>query len=110
MGSRRKTARHAWARKSTESIKFTKDYATGIAYMLATTSVFSFAIVGAQVFRGTVLWNVGGLVRFGLNIFGDVRYYFLELFGTFDRADIATPLWVAGTMVVCYALYKHMDI
>lgn len=91
---------------------FYKEYATGIAYMLATTSVFSFAIVGAQVFRGTVLGNAWGLllVGFGLNTFGDVRYYFLELFGTFDRADIATPLWVAGTIVVCYALYKHRDI
>lgn len=91
---------------------FYKEYLAGIAFVFFTTWIFSYAVVGAQVFRGTMLGNAWGLllVGFALNTFGDVRYYFFELFGIFDRSDIATPLWVAGTMVVCYALYKHRDV
>ncbi|MGI0089653.1 MAG: hypothetical protein ACREAF_04850 [Nitrosopumilaceae archaeon] len=91
---------------------FYKEYFAGLAFMFATTLVFSYAVVGAQVFRGTVLGNAWGLllVGFALNTFADVRYYFFELFGIFDRADISTGLWMAGTLIVCYALYKHREI
>jgi len=54
------------------------------------------------IFIAVLIYSVGNawgllLVGFDLNTFGDVRYYFFELFGIFDRSDIATPLWVAGT-------------
>jgi len=91
---------------------FYKEYVAGMGAIFLTTMIFSYAVVGAQVFRGTSLGNAWGLllVGFALNTFADVRYYFFELFGIFARSDIATPLWVAATMVMCYALYKHRDI
>jgi hypothetical protein len=91
---------------------FYKEYAVGSGAVFLTTMIFSYAVVGAQVFRGTVLGNAWGLllVGFALNTFADVRYYFFELFGIFDRSDIATPMWLAATIVVCYALYKHRDL
>ncbi|MGQ0375924.1 MAG: hypothetical protein ACT4OW_00250 [Nitrososphaerota archaeon] len=93
-------------------LDFYKEYVVGMGAVFLTTMIFAYAVVGAQVFRGTILGNAWGLllVGFALNTFGDVRYYFFELFGIFDRSDIATPLWVAGTMVVCYALYKHREV
>ncbi len=92
--------------------EFYKEYVVGSVAVFLTTMIFSYAVVGAQVFRGTVLGNAWGLllVGFALNTFADVRYYFFELFGIFDRADIATPMWLAATVVVCYALYKHRDL
>jgi len=91
---------------------FHKEFWVGAAFVFATSLVFSYATIGAQVFRGTVLGPAWGLllVGFALNTFGDIPYYYFELFGIFDRADPANGMWVAGTMIVCYALYKHRDL
>lgn len=93
-------------------LDFHKEFWVGAAFVFATSLVFSYATIGAQVFRGTVLGPAWGLllVGFALNTFADIPYYYFELFGIFDRADPANGMWVAGTLIVCYALYKHRDI
>jgi len=93
-------------------LDFHKEFWVGAAFVFATSLVFSYATIGAQVFRGTILGPAWGLllVGFALNTFADIPYYYFELFGIFDRADPANGMWVAGTMIVCYALYKHRDI
>lgn len=88
---------------------FYKEYLTGLAFVFATAITFSFAIVAAQIFRETVLGAAWGLLLLGilLNTGADIYYYIFELFGDYVRANPVTGVWLAGTVVVCYALYKH---
>lgn len=90
---------------------FYKEYLTGLAFVIATTLTFSYAIVGTQIFRGTILGGAWGLLLVGiaLNTGADIYYYIFELFGDYVRANPITAIWVAGTMIVCYALYKHRE-
>lgn len=89
--------------------EFYKELVTGFAFVFVTSLVFSYAIIGTQIFRNTVLGSAWGLLLggFSLNAFADIPYYYFELFGVFERAMPMTGLWMASTMIVCYALYKH---
>jgi hypothetical protein len=88
--------------------EFIKGYVTGIFFVGGTTAVFAWAIVGAQVFRGSVLGLPWGLLLagIGLNTIADVAYYYTQIEG-YDRSNAIISLWVLGYMLVCYALYLH---
>ncbi len=88
---------------------FWKGYFAGIYFVAATTAVFAWAIVGAQVFRrssqlGTP-WALL-IIGLGLNAVGDVSYYFTSIY-SYDRTNPIIGVWVLGFMIVCYALYLH---
>lgn len=82
----------------------------GLAYVAATTLVFSFAIVGLQVFQSGKLSAAWGLLFVGiaLNTVADYYYYYSENFGEFLRSNPVNGIWLASTMIICYALYKHV--
>jgi hypothetical protein len=82
----------------------------GLAYVAATTTVFSFAIVGLQVFKSGKLSSAWGLLFIGLalNTVADYYYYYAENFGEYLRSNPVNGLWLASTMIICYALYKHV--
>lgn len=84
----------------------------GLVYMFITTFVLSYAIVGVQVFRKTILGPAWGLllVSFMMNASADIPYYFTELVGNFERANPTTAMWFGSMVVACYALYKHKDL
>lgn len=88
--------------------EFVKGYLTGLFFVAATSVVFTWAIIGAQVFRGSVLGLPWGLllVGIGLNTIADVSYYYTQIEG-YDRSNAIISLWVLGYMLVCYALYLH---
>lgn len=92
----------------THDSDFIKGYLTGIFFVAATTVVFTWAIIGAQVFRGSVLGLPWGLllVGIGLNTIADVSYYYTSI-QSYDRQNAIISLWVLGYMLVCYALYLH---
>jgi hypothetical protein len=83
----------------------------GTAYVAGSTLIFSFVILGAQVFRGSILGAPWGLLLLGLglNWVADMQYYYSSIY-YFDRTNPVHGLWLAGAMVVCYALYKHRDL
>ena len=86
------------------------EFLTGLAFVIATTLTFSYAIIGAQVFQTGQLstaWRLI-LIGIGLNTVADVHYYFTELFGGYDRTNPVHGIWMASTIILCYALYKHM--
>ena len=86
------------------------EFLVGLAYIAATTLTFSFAIVGTQVFRSGALGSAWGLLLLGiaLNTFADYYYYYSENFGEFIRSNPVHGVWLASTMIICYALYKHV--
>jgi hypothetical protein len=87
---------------------FIKGYLVGIYFTAATSFTFGWAIIGAQVFRGSVLGLPWGmiLVGIGLNTVADVSYYYTSIEG-YDRSNAIIGLWVLGCMIVSYALYMH---
>jgi len=86
-----------------------KEYLTGLVFVFATSLTFSSAIVSTQIFRDTVLGGAWGLLLLGilLNTAADIYYYIFELFGGYVRENPVTGIWLAGTVFVCYGLYKH---
>jgi hypothetical protein len=92
----------------TRDFDFVKGYLTGLFFVAATSIVFTWTIIGAQVFRGSVLGLPWGLllVGIGLNTIADISYYYTQIEG-YDRSNAIISLWVLGYMLVCYALYLH---
>jgi len=92
--------------------EFRNGYLTGIYFVAATTVVFSWSLIGAQVFRSS--YQLGApwallIVGLGLNAVGDVAYYFTSIY-SYDRTNPIICIWVLGFLIVCYALYLHKKI
>lgn len=87
---------------------FWKGFYTGIFFVAATTFTFSWAVIGAQVFRGSILGAPWGLllVGIGLTTVADVSYYYTSIY-YYDRTNPIIGIWVLGCMLVSYALYLH---
>jgi hypothetical protein len=92
--------------------EFRNGYLTGIYFVAATTLVFSWSLIGAQVFRRSfhlgVPWALL-IVGLGLNAVGDIAYYFTSIY-SYDRTNAIIGIWVLGFLIVCYALYLHRKI
>ena len=88
--------------------EFFNGFLMGIAYVAATSLTFAYALVGAFVFRGSILGKAWGLllIGIGLNWIADIQYYFFSI-TYFDRSSPVHGIWLGGAMIVCYALYKH---
>lgn len=81
----------------------------GTAYVAIVTVTLALAIIGFQVFRGGILGPAWGLLLVGflLETFADLHYYYYEIFGDYARTSPVHGIWMASTMILCYALYKH---
>lgn len=92
--------------------QFYTEFFTGLVFVFATSFTFSLAIVATQVFRISVLGPAWGLLLLGilLTTIADLYYYINELFGGYVRSDPVTGIWLAGTVFLCYGLYKHQKI
>ena len=99
---------HTTVSSSTEIIPI--EFLIGLAYVVATTVTFSLALIGAQIFRSGKLGSAWGLLLLGiaLNTVADYYYYYSENFGEYLRSNPVHGIWLASTMVICYALYKHV--
>lgn len=88
------------------------DYYYGLQFEAASAILLSFAILGIQVFRQSVLAAVWSLLALGifLNTAADVYYYYLEIFGLYTRTHLINVLWFVAPLIVTYSLYKHYKI
>jgi hypothetical protein len=103
---------HVWIDMSQErDQQYWNGVFMGVAFVAAFSLTFAYTIVGAQVFRGSILGAPWGLLLLGLGInwAADIYYYYSDIY-YFDRTSPVHGLWLASTMVVCYALYKHRDL
>ena len=93
-------------------IQFYIEFFTGLAYIIVTSLLLANAIIGAQVFRHTILGAAWGLLLVGLILeaVADYHYYYFEIFGDYDRASPVHGIWMASTIIICYALYKHRSL
>ena len=93
-----------------EEVNF--DFFFGLLYVVLAAVTLSLAILGAIIFRSSILGGVWLLLMIGLFIFtiSDVWYYYLELLEEYDFTHPTTTLWMLSFMIIIYALYKHQKI
>lgn len=88
------------------------DIIYGNLFAVGATIELALAILGAVVFRRSILKEVWLLLVIGIFIWtiGDVWYAFAEVFETFDNTHPTNTLWMLSFMIVIYALYKHRKV
>lgn len=95
--------------QQSHDMTFWPGFFAGTYYVAATTAVFAWALVGAQVFRKSSMLGTPWallVVGLGLNSVGDVTYYFTSIY-SYDRTTPILGIWVLGFMIASYALYLH---
>lgn len=93
-----------------EEISF--DIFYGNIFAVGASVELGLAIIGAIVFRHSVLKEVWLLLVIGIFIWviGDIWYAYTEVFDAFDNTHPTNTLWMAAFMTVIYALYKHRKV
>lgn len=93
-----------------EELQFDVFY--GNIFAVGASITLALAILGAVVFRQSVLREVWLLLVIGIGIwaFTDIWYAYTEVFETFDNTHPTNTLWMTSFMVIIYALYKHKKI
>ena len=88
--------------------EFWPPFFAGLFYNGITTLNLALAIVGATIFRTSVLGVAWGLLLLGiaLTAVGDIIYDFTTIYW-YDRTNPAMDFWVFGCMIVTYAFYIH---
>ncbi|GBF24495.1 hypothetical protein MnTg01_00834 [archaeon MnTg01] len=85
------------------------DFYFGMLFVFTSAVIFALAILGAAVFRDSILgtsWLIlaGGIFAFTV---ADVWYYYLEVVDGYTSYHYVNTLWVLGSAAIVYALYKH---
>lgn len=85
------------------------DYYFGLLYTIGSAVIFSLALLGASVFRHSVIGKAWLLLAAGIFFFtvADVWYYHLELTDSYTGDHFVNTLWVLSNAAIVYALYKH---
>jgi hypothetical protein len=84
-------------------------YYMGILYVVASAAILSLAILGATVFRNSVLGIAWFMLVIGIFLysFADVWYYYLEEIEEFSIIHPVNTLWLLSNIFMVYSLYKH---
>ena len=88
------------------------DLIYGNIFAVGSSLILAFAILGATVFRRSLLKGAWLLLVTGIFIwaFADIWYAYLEIFEAFDNTHPTNTLWIAALMIIMYALYKHRQV
>ena len=82
----------------------------GMPFAIGASTIFALAVLGASVFRQSILGPVWLLLAIGIFLWAiaDVWYVYLEIFEEFDNdTHVTNTIWMTSFMVIIYALYKH---
>lgn len=85
-------------------------YYLGLYYAVVDSGLLALAILGAIIFRSSILGKVWLLLVVGFLIysFADYWYYdYLTMFNQYTDSHPVNMIWVLGFMIMTYALYKH---
>ena len=85
------------------------DFYFGLVFVAGSAILFALAILGAAIFRDSILGKAWLLLAAGIFFFtvADVWYYHLELTDGYTGDHFVNTLWVLSNAAIVYALYKH---
>lgn len=71
--------------------------------------VLGFTVVAFTAFRQTALFGPWFLLLVGIlcSTTGDILYHYMYNVSLYDFTEPTTGLWLASSMIIIYALYKH---
>lgn len=86
-----------------------KDFYFNLIFVIEAAIVLGFTVVAFTLFRETVLFTPWFLILIGIlfSTGGDVLYRYTDTVSSYDVSDPTTSLWLASSMMLIYALYKH---
>ena len=78
-------------------------------FVFGISLTLAFAVVGASVFRNSILRETWLLLAIGIFLWAiaDSIYFYLETIEAFTHNHPINTLWMIAFMTVFYALYKH---
>ena len=81
-------------------------------FVVGISLTLAFAVVGASVFRHSILKETWLLLAIGILLWAvaDSIYYYLETYELFTHNHPINSLWMASFMIIIYALYKHHKV
>lgn len=81
-------------------------------FVLGISLTLAFSVVGASVFRRSILKETWLLLAIGIFLWAvaDSIYYYLETIEAFTHNHPINSLWMASFMIILYALYKHYKV
>ena len=86
-------------------------YVLGLYYAVVDAGLLALSILGAIIFRNSILGKVWLLLMVGFLIYGFADYWYYDYLTilTSDYADShpVNMIWVLAFMIMTYALYKH---
>ena len=79
-----------------------------VIFVFLSSLTMGFVIVGFSLFRQTVLFSSWLLLLVGISVatIGDFVYHYVQILDG-NWVDNVTSLWIASSMIMIYALYKH---
>jgi len=85
------------------------DFYFGLVFVAGSGALFGLALLGAAVFRDSILGKAWLLLDAGIFFFtvADVWYYYLEITDGYTADHFVNTLWVLSNAAIVYALYKH---
>ena len=85
------------------------DFYFNLIFVLEAAIVLGFTVMAFTLFRQTVLFTPWFLILIGIlfSTAGDVLYRYTDTVSSYDTSDPTTSLWLASSMMIIYALYKH---
>ena len=86
------------------------DFNYGLIFVVFASIAFSFSVLGATIFRSSILGPIWLLLALGLSIStsADIWYYSSEAMGIYDNMHPVNTMYMASYLVIIYALYKHV--
>ena len=86
-----------------------EDFYFNLIFVIKSAIVLGFTVVAFTLFRETVLFTPWFLILIGIlfSTAGDVLYRYTDTVSSYDVSDPTTSLWLASSMMLIYALYKH---
>ncbi len=81
-------------------------------FVLGMSLTLAFAVVGASIFRHSILKETWLLLVIGISFWAvaDIIYYYLEAIEAFTHNHPINTLWMVAFMIIIYALYKHHKV
>ena len=90
-------------------VEINDDFYFNLIFVIESSIVLGFTVVAFTLFRQTVLFAPWFLLLIGIlfSTAGDTLYRYTDTIASYDYADPTTSLWLASSMIMIYALYKH---
>ena len=94
---------------TTSNAEIPNEFYFHLIFVIESSIVLAFTVVAFTLFRTTVLFAPWFLLLIGIlfSTAGDVLYRYTDTISSYDYSDPTTSLWLASSMIMIYALYKH---